>query len=39
MAMSTGWPGRIKSSCVSLKFAFTQTSLGTNIISTWPGYA
>ena len=35
-SMSTGWPGRIRSSWVSLKFAVTQTSRGTNIISAWP---
>ena len=33
MRISTGWPGRIKLSWVSLKFAVTQTSGGTSIIS------
>ena len=35
----TGWPGRIASSWVSLKFAATQMSSGTNIVRFVPGCA
>ena len=35
-SISTGCPGRIRSSSVSLKLAVTQTSRGTNIINAWP---
>jgi hypothetical protein len=34
--MSTGRPARIRSSRVSLKFAVTQTSWGTNIVMLCP---
>jgi len=34
--MSTGWPGRTFVSCVSLKFAMTQKSFGTIVISACP---
>ena len=37
-SISARWPGRTLASCVSLKFAVTQTSCsGTMAISPWPG--
>ena len=38
-AKVTGWPGRIRSSCVSLKLATIQISSGTNIVRAVPGWA
>ena len=35
-ASSTGCPGRIWASCVSMKFATTQTSWGTMAMTAWP---
>ena len=39
MRSVTGWPGRMASSWVSLKFAVTQISSGTNIVRSVPACA